>query len=357
MKKRVLSVLLSLAMVSAALAGCGSSGTSDAGGEAAEETEEEEAAEEEAAAEEDDFPKDNITITVAYSAGGSSDKLARMVQPYLEDALGVSVVVENQEGASGQIAAEAVMRGNQDGYQILAVNVPGLYYTTTFQETTYTDDDFVPLWIESYDPIIALALKDAEFDDLGGFIEAAKANPGKYSMGYVSGGGQEATAFWLQKNLGLDLNMVSYDGGSDASAALLGGIVDVIISDAYARASLVPDAKALGIGTTKPNTVWPDAVPFNEQLAAYDLEMPSDEFEARMGCYFVTKAFADEYPARYEKLVAAFESAAADETYIQALKDGNVYDSMVLESGEEYADALETMKAEVKDVVAPLLDR
>jgi len=336
MNKRILSIILTFGLI-ASLAACGKSDTSSSSDD-----------------KKDDFPKEKITIAVAYSAGGSSDKLARMVQPYLKDALGVDVVVENQEGAGGQIAAEALMRGKNDGYQLLAVNSPGIFYTVALQDTTYDYGDLVPVWVESYDPIVMLAMKSSEFDSLSDFIDAAKENPGKYSIGVTTNSGQQATALWLQKNLDLDVNIVAYDGGSDGAAALLGGHVDVIFGDAYARVDLVDEAKALGIGTIQENTAWPDAVPFNEQLKKYDVEMPSDEFQARMGCYFVSAKFKEEYPDRYETLIKAFETAATDEEYVNSLKEAKVYDSMLLKSGADYAEQMENAANEVKDVVAPM---
>lgn len=336
--KRLFALLLTLTMCAALLAACGEESTGSSGG----------------SGNSDDYPNDNLTITVAYSAGGSSDKLARMLQPYLQEALGTNVVVENQGGASGQIAAESFLRKDPDGYALLAINVPGLYYTVALQDTTYGYDDLIPIWVESYDPIVMLALNSSEFNSLGDFIDAAKENPGKYSVGFAAGGGQQATALWLQENLDLDIKLVSYDGGSDASAALLGGHVDVIFGDAYARVDLVSEAKALGIGCVEENTAWPDAVSFNEQLKDYGVEMPTDEFQARMGCYFVSKEFKEQYPDRYEKLVAAFETACADEEYIQSLKDANVYDSAVLEPGDDYTDQLTAMADEVENVVAPM---
>lgn len=339
-KNRICRILLVLAAV-CFMSGCGEKTSSETGkGETAK----------------DDFPKDAVTITVAYSAGGSSDKLARMLQPYLKTSLGTDVVVENQNGAGGQIAAEKISRGNSDGYELLAINVPGLYYTIALQDTTYQYDNFVPVWIESYDPIIMLTLKDSPFNGLGDFVKAARENPGKYSVGYVTNSGQQATALWMKENLDLDIKLVTYDGGSDVTAALLGGHVDAVFSDAYARADIAEEAKALGIGSDKANDVWTEAVSFNEQLKEFNLEMPSNEFQARMGCYFVTKEFAEKYPERYETLVKAFEEASKDEAYIKSLKDANVYSSMVLAPGSEYKDQLDTAIKEVKDVVVPLFE-
>ena len=185
--KKFLAIVLTLLVCMALFAGCGND---TANSDTPDNSDSNKAA--------DGFPKDTITITVAYSAGGSSDKLARMVQPYLQDALGVNVVVENQGGASGQIATETFMRNKQDGYRLLAVNVPGIYYTVALQDTTYDYDDLVPVWVESYDPIIMLALNDSDLHSLGDFIEKARANPGKLSVGFAAGGGQQATALLLQ---------------------------------------------------------------------------------------------------------------------------------------------------------------
>ena len=96
--KKFLAIVLTLLMCMALFAGCGND---TANSDTPDNSDSNKAA--------DGFPKDTITITVAYSAGGSSDKLARMVQPYLQEALGVNVVVENQGGASGQIATETFM--------------------------------------------------------------------------------------------------------------------------------------------------------------------------------------------------------------------------------------------------------
>lgn len=304
----------------------------------------------------DDFPRNNIKILVGYSAGGSSDKLARILQPFLEKELGVSVVVENMPGASGQIAATNLMRQDGDGYTVLAVNSPGIYYTIAMQDTMYKTEDIYPLWLESNDPIVLLTLNKSSWNSLGDFIEAAKANPGKYSIGFAAGGGQQAIASWLEQNLSIDVNLVSYDGGGAASAALLGGHVDIIAGDAYARVDLVSEAKCLAIASENKNTAWPDATSFNKQLKDYGLELPDPEFQARYGAYWVKQEFIDKYPKRAEKLIAAFEKVAANEEYIKLLKDSGVYDSMVLKSGKDYVDSFRSSSKVIEDIIPKLLE-
>lgn len=303
----------------------------------------------------DNFPDKNIKIVVGYSSGGSSDKLARIVQPFLEKELGVSVVVENMPGAGGQIAATNLMRQDADGYMILAVNSPGIYYTVALQDTAYAYDDLYPLWIESYDPIVLLTLNDSEWTNLADFIEAAKSNPGKYSVGFAAGGGQQATAAWLKENMNLDIKLVSYDGGGNTSAALLGGHVDAIFGDAYARVDLKTEAKCLAIASESPNTVWENASTFNEQLKEYSLELPEPEFQVRYGAYWVNKKFVEDYPERAKKIVSAFEDVSKNEEYIQLLKDSGVYDSMVLIPGEDYMEQFKKSSKNIENLIPGLL--
>lgn len=339
--KKIIALILTLTMVLGLSTACDSStGSSQSGGQASS----------------DEYPQNNLRIIVGYSAGGSSDKLARILQPFLEDELGVSVVVENMPGASGQIAATTLMRENADGYTLLAVNAPGIYYTIAMQDTVYGKDDLYPVWVESNDPIVLLTMNGSAWNNLNDFIDDARANPGKYSLGFAAGGGQQAIALWLKENLNLDINLVSYDGGSASSAALLGGHVDAICGDAYARVDLVGEAKCLAIASDVDNAAWPDAPSFNEQLESYGAKLPDAEFQARYGAYWVQKKFADEYPDRLDKLIAAFERVAKNEEYIKMLKDSGVYDSMVLESGKGYSDSFKDSCQVVIDVVAPLLE-
>ncbi|HWR60105.1 MAG TPA: tripartite tricarboxylate transporter substrate binding protein [Clostridia bacterium] len=340
MNKKVLALALALMFTLSLTAGCASGTASNGDGTVN--------------TAEDDYPNDPVKILVGYSAGGSSDKLARLLQPYLKEALGTSVVVENMPGASGQVAATTLFRGAPDGYTILAVNSPGIYYTIAMQDAKYAAEDLYPLWVESRDPIVFLALKDSPWNSLKDFIEACKAEPGKYAVGVASGGGQQSVALWLKKNLDLNFNLVTFDGGGPTSAALLGSQVDAIFGDAYARADLVDEAKCLGVASVQVNSVWPDGVPFKDQLAEYNIALPEDEFQSRYGAYWVKKEFAEKYPERYEKLLSAFEVVAKNEKYINTLKEAGLYDSMVLKDGKEYEDDFAKSFEVVKTDIAPL---
>jgi Uncharacterized protein conserved in bacteria len=74
----------------------------------------------------DDYPSDNISFVIPYSAGGGFDTIVRTFAAPLEEAMGVTVVPENLPGASGTRGGQAVYRAEPDGYTIGIFNIPGL---------------------------------------------------------------------------------------------------------------------------------------------------------------------------------------------------------------------------------------
>ena len=67
-------------------------------------------------------PNRPVTLVVGFPPGGQTDFAARVLQPVMQQSLGVPVVIDNRGGASGNIATEYVMRGRPDGYTLLVGN-------------------------------------------------------------------------------------------------------------------------------------------------------------------------------------------------------------------------------------------
>jgi tripartite-type tricarboxylate transporter receptor subunit TctC len=94
-----------------------------------------------------DWPRGKpIHIVVGFAPGSTTDLVARLVQPKLQEALGQSVIVENKPGAGGNVATQQVKRSAPDGYTILVTSVayavnPSLYASAGYDPFT----DFVPV--------------------------------------------------------------------------------------------------------------------------------------------------------------------------------------------------------------------
>lgn len=310
----------------------------------------------------DDFPTRPIHIIVGYKAGGGTDRAVRLIQPFLEEELGVEIVVENIDGAGGLIAATTLLREKPDGYTMANFNQPHISYGMITQKTPFKFTDLAPMWIEVKDPIIFVVPKDSPWNDLSDFVSAVKASPGKFSVSVTGISGQHANALWLKEKLDLDFKIVTYSGGSAAASAMLGGHVDACFGDALSRYNLREELKCIAIASPEPSPLWPEGQPFNAQLKQYELQMPTDEFQARFGAYWVPTKFKEQYPERYKKLVDAFSSATSNPKYLEMAVKGGFEPVLVHEEGtgmmgkKNYQQMFQSEYSVIEEEIAPLFE-
>jgi tripartite-type tricarboxylate transporter receptor subunit TctC len=84
------------------------------------------------------YPSRPVHLLVGYTAGGTTDIVARLIGQWLSKRLGQSFVIENRPGAATNIATEAVVRSPPDGYTLLAAGLT----TNTINQSLYTDLNF-----------------------------------------------------------------------------------------------------------------------------------------------------------------------------------------------------------------------
>ena len=281
----------------------------------------------------DSYPIRPLRVVVGYAPGGGSDRTTRTLQKFLEKEFGKDIVVENMAGAGGLIAQAALAREKPEGYMTTNVNYPAFAYGLIMQKTPFTFDTFTPMWIEVCDPVILVVKKDSKWNTLADFIEAVKSEPGKYAVSVAGLGGQHANALWLKKQLKLDFKIVTYNSGGESASALLGGHVNATFGDAVSRADMRSELKCLGVVSDKSNPIWPEGKPFFEQLKAYNLTLPVENFQARYGIYWVQTEFRKKYPDRYKKLVDAFTRATASPEYKALAEKSGIAPSLVNQEG------------------------
>ncbi|MDD2476463.1 MAG: tripartite tricarboxylate transporter substrate-binding protein, partial [Dysgonamonadaceae bacterium] len=86
------------------------------------------------------YPDGPIEIIVGFGAGGGTDTMARLIQPKLQEILGVPVVVQNMPGAQATIAVEHVYRQPSDGQTILfQADTVRAYPTMGMTDLNYKD--------------------------------------------------------------------------------------------------------------------------------------------------------------------------------------------------------------------------
>ncbi|MDO9209145.1 MAG: tripartite tricarboxylate transporter substrate binding protein [Deltaproteobacteria bacterium] len=214
-----------------------------------------------------DFPKGSITYIIPFNPGGQSDVEARLQQPYLEKILGVPIVVNYVPGAGGALAWTKFAQAKPDGYSVCGINIPHIILQPLSQkDAAFKTEDLKPLCIFESTPIGLVVKKESKINSLKEFIEFAKANPGKITIG-ISGklSGHHMAALQFEKMTGTKLTLVTFTGAAPQVTALLGGHVEAIWGNSSDLVGYQTQMKILAIGTEKRMDTLPNVPTFQEQ--------------------------------------------------------------------------------------------
>lgn len=171
------------------------------------------------------WPQDRpIEFLVAYAPGGSTDVMARAMQPFLEKRLDAKIVIVNRPGAAGEIAYTALSKAKPDGYTFAFINTPGFVSTRVQRKVGYEEASIRPVARIVDDPTVLAVPNGSSYKSLDDFIQAAKAAPGKLSVG-TSGVGTDDHLMMVQLEqlTGITLTHVPFAGASESATALMGG--------------------------------------------------------------------------------------------------------------------------------------
>jgi tripartite-type tricarboxylate transporter receptor subunit TctC len=222
-----------------------------------------------------DFPNRNVTIVVPFPAGGTADLLCRYAAEKASAAFGQQVVIENRPGgAGGRVGIEQVLRAPPDGYTLLCSTQ--LSYSIThllFAKTSFDPRPLEPISVLATYPLIIIVRKDFPANDLKGFIDYAKANPGKVTYASQGNGStSHLSAQMLATMAGIEIVHVPYKGEGPALVDLTAGRVDIFIGNISAalRFEKARQAKFLGLASRTRSPVAPD-VPTTAELGLPDL--------------------------------------------------------------------------------------
>ena len=209
------------------------------------------------------FPTKPITIIVPFSAGGTTDILARVVGLYMGTDLGQPVVVDNRAGAGGNIGGQAAARATADGYTLFM----GTVGTHAINQSLYKKmpfdpiKDFAPLSRVAMVPNLLVANPSQPYKNVKEMIAYAKANPGKINFGSSGNGSSiHLSGEHFKQMAGVDMQHVPYRGSAPAVSDLLGGQISVMFDN---MPSAIPHVKggklrALAVTTAKRSPALPD---------------------------------------------------------------------------------------------------
>jgi tripartite-type tricarboxylate transporter receptor subunit TctC len=194
------------------------------------------------------WPNKPVRIIVPFTAGGTTDILARAMAPELTKAFGQSFIVENRAGAGGNIGADLVAKSAPDGYTILmgTVGTHGINRALYAKMPYDSQKDFAPITLVAGVPNVMVMnvdkAKALNINSVPDFIKYAKANPGKLSMASSGNGTSIHLSGELFKSrTGIFMTHIPYRGSGPALLDLIGGSVDVMFDN---LPSALPQIKA-----------------------------------------------------------------------------------------------------------------
>ena len=220
------------------------------------------------------YPTRPVRIIVGLSPGGTADIVARLMSEWLSQRLGQQFIVDNRPGASGNIAAEAVVRAPADGYTLLLIN--GNYATgATFYP--HLDFNFIrdiaPVGSIDREAIVIGANLGFGPKTVPGLIAYAKANPGKVNFASPGTGTVQHVAGEMFKIMtGVDMVHVPYRGGALALTDVFAGRVQTIfaalpLSIQYIRSGKL---RAIAVTTAQRSKVLPNTPAVGETVPGYE---------------------------------------------------------------------------------------
>lgn len=199
------------------------------------------------------WPSRPLRMLVGFPPGGLSDNMARMYAAAIAEEIGQPCLVENKPGAGSTIALNELAQSAPDGHTLAFGVLSALLLNRFFQEgVAYTTEDdfrFVLGLPGSSSPIIVRS--DLPIHNLADFVAYAKANGGINVGSYGVGSYGDMVYAELEKEFGINLELVQYQGESPMWLDIMNGALEAGLGSYSAAAALVQSGKGRVISVTR----------------------------------------------------------------------------------------------------------
>ena len=200
-----------------------------------------------------EYPAKPVTFFVPFAAGSATDTLARSLGQGVTAETKQNIVIDNRPGASGFIAAQAVAKAAPDGYTVLiATNTTHAANEHLFKKIPYDPiRDFTPVTALARGGQVMVVNPRVPVKTVKEFIALAKSQPGKLTFGSGSSSSRVASELF-QQMAGLQLVHVPYKSNPMAVTDLVGGHIDMMITDVVTGLPQVQAGKLRALGVSSP---------------------------------------------------------------------------------------------------------
>lgn len=245
------------------------------------------------------YPVKPVHIVVSFPPGGSSDAIARILSPGLQDRLGQPILVENRPGGGsgrGNIGATFVTHSAPDGYTLLIAGVTIFYTLSTAPDAPAPYEpgkDFTPITALVTSPmVIAVDPARLPVDSIKELVPVLKGKPG---LAFGSGGrgsGMHLAGELFKQLTGAEITHVPYKGNGPALNDLIGGQIPIAFIDLGSVTRFLKSGRVrvLAVASAQRSALGPElrtaaesGLPGWEALGSFGLHGPAGLPDAILG--------------------------------------------------------------------------
>jgi tripartite-type tricarboxylate transporter receptor subunit TctC len=227
------------------------------------------------------YPTKPIRVVVPFTAGSTTDIIARAISDKLSASLGQQVIVDNRGGAGGTIGAAAVAHAAPDGYTLLIHSSSHTVSPSTFAKLPYdTLKDFAGVTPIATLPNVLVVSPTKNLRSVKDLLDAAKAKPG--TLNFASAGQGSATHLNAEKfkvQAGINTTHIPFKGSPEAVNEVLAGRVEYYFSPIAPVLAQIREGRllALAVGSPKRSSALPE-IPTTAEAG-----VPNSEFNFWIG--------------------------------------------------------------------------
>jgi len=250
------------------------------------------------------YPNRPIRLVAPFAPGGPVDVGARLLQPKLQEALGVQVYVENVPGGSGNIGTAQVAKAAGDGHTVLVISSGFVVNPSMFKLTYDWEKELAPVSLVGLAPQVILVHPAVPATNMQELIALVKANPGKYSYGSAGLGTPGYLAGeMLRQAFGIDLQHVPFQGGGPAVVSTVGGHTPIVFTTISSASGPLQQGsiRPLAVTSAKRSPALPNVPTLAEQ------GIPNQESDVILGVFVpgtTPKEIVDRLHREIVKIVA-----------------------------------------------------
>jgi tripartite-type tricarboxylate transporter receptor subunit TctC len=220
------------------------------------------------------YPEKPIKLVVAWSPGGTTDILARIIAQGLSEKLGQTVLVENKPGGGNNIGTEYVVRSAPDGYTLNMTNPANAINASLYKTLSFNFiNDTVPVAGVVRTPNVMVVTAALPVKNVEEFIAYCKANPTKVNMASSGSGSSIHLSGELFKIMtGCKMAHIPYKGAGPALNDLIAGQVQVMFDNLPSSSGFIKDGRirALAVTTSMRETSLPNVPTVAETVPGYE---------------------------------------------------------------------------------------